>query len=337
MTFHSFKSSPDFYSNLITPVVITPPAWELCGEGMFFTGSCFADNLYGKYQAAELNAMSAPFGNIYNPESLAEAAAMLSGEAGEIKAEECFNAEISEESPGRGSFRHFMFHSLISGSSAAGLAASLNSRIIEARSYLATAEAVVITLGTSLVYRLKSGRTVSNCHKQPGSDFERVQLTVVQAASSLTSAINSFRQINPKLKFIVSLSPVRHLRDNAAENSLSKAVLRCAIEENMNDESVWYFPSYEIMLDELRDYRWFADDLCHPSDKSVSFIISRFIDTAYSNNFKDFINRYDNVLRDLNHKPINPESKEYKQFRARAEEKKNQLRSRNPNLFSKKS
>ena len=329
MIFPLFNGRADFYNGSITPVKITNPPWRLDGNGMFFIGSCFADYIGREYMEAELNAMSSPFGNIYNPESLAEAAGMLNGDIHGVKPEDCFSVD-----PG-GGFRHFMFHSRLEGGSPEELAEVLNRRTAETRAYLEKAEAVVITLGTSLVYRLKSGHTVNNCHKLPDTYFDRVQLGCSEAAEALRRAVTGLQKINSKLKFILSLSPVRHLRDNGAENSLSKAILRCAIDKVCVDlgDDCWYFPAFEIMLDELRDYRWYADDLSHPSETAVSFIISRFIESAYNDDFQEFLRIYGRHLRDLNHKPFNPESEEYKKFKSEVESKKKRLMEDYPSRF----
>ena len=328
MILHLYEESRDFYRDTITPVQIIPPPWSLRGNGMFFIGSCFADYICREYQDAELNAMGSPFGNIYNPESLAEAAGMLSGDIEKVKPEDCFASDHD------GGYRHFMFHSRLKGGSPEELAEVLNRRTTEARDFIAKSEAVVITLGTSLVYRLKSGHTVSNCHKLPATYFDRVQLNANEAATALAKTIAGFRRINSKLKIILNLSPIRHLRDNPAENSLSKAVLRCAIEEICaDDEDCWYFPSFEIMLDELRDYKWYADDLCHPGEKAISFILSRFIQTAYNEDFHAFLNTYSRLLRDLNHKPFNPDSPEYKGFKADLDTRRKALEDDFPYMF----
>ncbi len=335
------ESRSRFHENAYTPVGVHPPEWRLQGRGIFFIGSCFADYLYDEYKTAELNAMNSPFGNIYNPESIAGAVSMLAG-AGEehpVKAEDCFNRDGET-----GDFRHFMFHSAKRASSAEELASSLNDEIRQAGEYIRTAEAAVLTLGTSLVFRLKSGRTVNNCHKLPASDFERIQLTPDEALASLVKAISGLQSINPDIKIILTLSPVRHLRDDAAENSLSKAVLRTAIGQVCKDSegsgngaggSLWYFPSYEIMLDELRDYRWYADDLCHPSPSAVAYIISRFREAGYDDDYRKFLKNYDRVRRNLNHRPLNPDSDESRRFTEKAESDKEQLMRDYPMFFEK--
>ena len=276
-------------------------------------GSCFADYLHGAYKSAGLRAESSPFGNIYNPASLAQASMLLNrteSASEPVKAEDCF---IFQDR-----YRHFMFHSKKTDAvSAESLAANLNSEIKSAAGFIKSAESAVITLGTAFVYRRKAGSIVNNCHKMPADNFTREKLEIPEAAESLNTLISELRKLNPELKIIFTLSPVRHLRDNAAENSLSKAILRCAIDQVCSPDTsgyLWYFPSYEIMLDELRDYRWYSADLCHPDEQAVEYIISRFTEAVYNRYYLDFLNEWSGMLRDLNHKPNNPGSDNYKQF-----------------------
>ncbi len=330
----SYNNGENFYSSRITAVKIHPPAWTLAGRGTLFLGSCFADYLYTEFKTAGLKAFGSPFGNIYNPVSLAEAARMISSETPPVKPEDCFNTP--------GGFRHFMFHNLKTAGSADALAACLNDELAECRNFLLNAEAAVITPGTSQVFRLinKNAAIVNNCHKLPSGMFVREQLRIEETAEALRQTIENLRKVNPDLKIIITVSPVRHLRDDAAENSLSKAVLRCAAaevcggrKEQADTSGTWYYPSFEIMLDELRDYRWYADDLCHPSAEAVSYIISRFINSVYDSRFLKFLELWLPVLRDLNHKPINPDSPEYRDFLLQAESKKNALIAEYPDFF----
>ncbi len=317
-----------FFGSKITAVSIKPPQWKLGGRGLFFAGSCFAENLHREFEAARLQAMISPFGNIYNPVSLAQAAELMAAGGG-IEAGDCFEQG--------GEYYHFMFHTLIHESSPSKLAYRLNSELAAAKLWLSRAEAVVITLGTAFVYRLKdSGSVVNNCHRVPAGSFDRECLSAAGTADALRRSAAAFLSINPNLKIIITLSPVRHLRDNAAGNSLSKAVLRCGIDEFCREfpEHGWYYPSYEIMLDELRDYRWYSTDLCHPSDEAVSYIISRFIGAAYDDEFKSFLRQWLQVLRDLNHRPLAPESDEYLKFLAKVKKKEKDIAARYPGLTS---
>ena len=222
--------------------------------------------------------------------------------------------------------------------SAESLAERLNKGISAAADFLRTAEAAVITLGTAYVYRNTDGNIVNNCHKLPSRQFRREKLDPVSAAKALKEVVQELKKINSELKIIFTLSPVRHLRDDASENSLSKAILRCAVDDVCSgpySSSLWYYPSYEIMLDELRDYRWYAEDLCHPDSEAVEYIISRFIANIYKKEFTDFLEDWMKIIRDLNHKPFNPESEDYKNFLKNALSRKKHLSDSFPDYLDK--
>ncbi|MDC7126455.1 MAG: GSCFA domain-containing protein [Spirochaetales bacterium] len=331
MISHLYKSTENFFNENITSVRFASPDWKLEGGKLFFMGSCFAENLYKTMTDLKLDTQISPFGNIYNPESILEAVKLISGK-NKIDASDIFENNAK--------FYHFMFHTQKTSDSREKLFAEINSELEAARSFLKSAEAVVITLGTSFVYKLdkdispayKKGSIVNNCHKLPSKDFARESLSVDTATKALEDAIKELLSINQNLKIIISLSPVRHLRDNATENSLSKATLRCSIENVVRNNKSWYFPSYEIVLDELRDYRWYAEDLCHPNQKAVDYIISRFISSVYSKNFTEFLGEWLKIITDLNHRPINPESEGYKSFIDKTLQKQDTLLKKYPEI-----
>ena len=327
MISHSSEIIENFHRRTVTPVSFSGPEWKIPGTGIFFAGSCFADYMFREFDEMDLRVLNSPFGNIYNPLSLAEGAEMLA-KGGPIDESGFFMHQDS--------VRHFMFHSGIRAQSKEELNAGLEAGISSARNFIAEACAAVLTLGTSVVYRLKKdpNRTVNNCHRLPANDFIREQISAEEAAEALQRTIRAMLKINPELKIVLSLSPVRHLRDRPEENSLSKAVLRCAVESACRShDCVWYFPSYEIMMDELRDYRWYADDLCHPSAPAVEYIISRFIHSVFSPEFQSFHRKLLKIRKDLDHRPLDAESEEYIRFRRKAEDAERQLRKDFPAFF----
>lgn len=324
MISHLYKDY-DFYKSEITRVNFTKPKWRLNGRGLFFMGSCFAKNLYSVLEATEINTKTSPFGNIYNPSSMLEAAEYI------LKREEILEKDCIFND---GYFYNFLFHSQKKEKTSKLLAKKLNKEIALSQVFLKDAEAVILTFGTSLVYRLNKdfsdnfakGQTVSNCHKLHSSNFNRKQLAVNEAENAICKTIEAFKKINPDIKIILTLSPVRHLRDDATENSLSKAVLRSAIDGALQNPNVWYFPAYEIMLDELRDYRWYADDLCHPSNKAVEYIISIFLRSVYNPLCLEYFDKWFRLQLNLNHKPRNPDSVEYKKMLEKTFLKLNRLK-----------
>ncbi len=324
----SFKNSDDFTCRKTSAVNFKPPEWKLEGRGIMFSGSCFAEYLYKELHTANLNVQITPFGNIYNPAAMETAFSMVF-KPGDIKPSDLLEKD--------GIYYHYMFHSLVYGEDAEIFSSMLNRALAQCRNFLQNAEALIITAGTAAVYRhLKSGMIVNNCHRQTSGTFNREMLSVDQASQNMLAIISRLRKLNPDIRIIWTLSPVRHLRDNPAENSLSKAVLRCAIDEAVKSdpEGSWYFPSYEIMMDELRDYRWYAGDLCHPSDEAVEYILSRFINSAFSPKYREFITYYTKLLKSLNHRPLNPESEVYITHLKETEQKIEEIKQKNPLYFS---
>ncbi len=324
----SYKNSDDFTGRKISAVNFKPPEWRLEGRGIMFSGSCFADYLYHELHTANLNVQITPFGNIYNPAAMKTAFALV------IESREIKPSDLLERD---GIYYHYMFHSLIYGEDAEIFSGMLNRALTQCRRFLESAEAIIITAGTAAVYRhLKTGMIVNNCHKQSAGTFAREMFSVDEASENMRSIISKLRKLNPGIRIIWTLSPVRHLRDKPAENSLSKAVLRCAIDEAVKNDSEgsWYFPSYEIMMDELRDYRWYAKDLCHPSDEAVEYILSRFINSVFTPQYLEFLDGYTKLLKSLNHRPLNPESQNYIAHLKQTEQKIEELKQKNPLYFS---
>lgn len=324
----SYKNSGDFTAKKISAVNFNPPPWSLEGRGILFSGSCFAEYLFQELHTADLNVQITPFGNIYNPAAMETACAMVL-ESGEVRPSDFVERD--------GIYYHYMFHSLVYGEDPGIFRGMLNRALEQSRRFLRDAEALILTAGTAAVYRLReSGMIVNNCHKQPASAFSREILSPDQASKHMIGIIEKIRAVNPDIRIIWTLSPVRHLRDNPAENSLSKAVLRCAIDEAVKSdpEGSWYFPSYEIMMDELRDYRWYADDLCHPSREAVEYILSRFINAVYSPRYREFLTYYTKLLKSLNHRPLNPDSESYIEHIRQTEEKIEEIKLKNTLYFS---
>lgn len=306
-----------FYRESFSRIDIRPFDKKITPEDrLYFGGSCFAENLYGFWKERFLPASLSPFGSIYNPLSLKECFTLLaSGRT--IGPEELFFH--------RDLWNHSLFNSTVSSPDRDEMTERLNRKLMEGREKLKAASFLVLTLGTAYIYEeVSTGDVVSNCHRRPASDFRRRLLTVDECRKALEDLMTAVGELNPGVKMIISLSPVRHLRDDAAENSLSKAVLRCGIDAFLSDaegdraeangsEAV-YFPSYEILLDELRDYRWYADDLAHPSEAAVAYIMERFCETASGEYLEVYLKEAEKLRSLLNHRLRFPESPEGVKF-----------------------
>lgn len=268
-------------------------------------GSCFAESMARRMRRQLFTVESNPFGPLYNPASIER---ILSRVADNRQFEE------SEMFCREGSYYCFDSHTLILAASARELTDELNSRLANLRESLCQAGHLFITLGTARTYRRKTtGQIVSNCHKMPATDFECEMLSVNAAASSLTMAIKKVRQLNPNISVWLTVSPIRHLADGAEGNQLSKSTLLLACDEvrkNTDYSSTGYFPSYEIVMDDLRDYRFYADDMVHPSEQAADYIYERFSETFYSTSTMDEARKFEKIVRRLLHRPMtkNPDT-----------------------------
>ena len=193
---------------------------------------------------------------------------------------------------------------------------NINNSLKNALKFLENSKFVILTFGTSYVYKFnKTNLIVSNCHKLPQSNFTRFRLSVEENINYITSAIKLLSQINPNINVILTVSPIRHLKDGAAENQLSKASLLLAIDEVVNNtDNCYYFPSYEIMLDELRDYRFYAQDMLHPGKSAIDYIWEKFSDAFFSDECKSIMKEVGKISKAKNHIPRNKEVKSYQTF-----------------------
>lgn len=192
----------------------------------------------------------------------------------------------------------------------------------------------LFTLGTNHVYRLKAtGEIVDNCQKRPQRLFDEEELSVGQCADYLKEAVATLAQRNPDVRVIVTVSPIRYAKYGYHGSQLSKATLLLAANELVShDERCTYFPAYEIVNDELRDYRFYREDMLHPSPQAVEYIYERFAEAYFSPEAKRFVDEWHPVKAALAHKPFNPESPEYKAFRERTLQKLEDLKARYPHM-----
>ena len=292
-------------------------------DRLYFAGSCFASHLHRYWRSHFLPGQISPFGNIYNPESLKEAFALLLSKR-DIREEELFLHQDL--------WRHSLFDTLNTSDDREALLSDLNSRLQHHREELKSCSRLVLTLGTAWVYReTDKGRTVNNCHKRPSSDFTRSCLKAEEITSALKSICDGMAAYAPGCRFILSLSPVRHLRDGAAENSYSKALLRCSLEELCRErEDADYFPSFEIMTDELRDYRWYAEDLAHPSDQAVRYIMERFCEAAGSEELEKYLKKAEKLAARRNHRLRFPDTPEGRRFSDKLKKEESDFRKAYP-------
>ncbi|MBQ3712322.1 MAG: GSCFA domain-containing protein [Bacteroidales bacterium] len=259
---------------LNTPV-LTPqlPVQLSLGDRIMVLGSCFADSMGSRLSAAGFNVCVNPFGTLYNPVSICNSVARLAS-GRPFAATDCV-----EMGAGAGLVCSWSHHTSFARPTAEEFLSVANSALEEASAFWKTANKVLITLGSAMVWKLvEDGEVVSNCLKRPSAEFSHEMLGVQQIAVLLKMLVEG----NPGKEFIFTVSPIRHLGDGAHANTLSKATLHLALARVMEQLSgaACYFPAYEILLDELRDYRYFAEDLVHPSRVAEDIIWERFVAAA---------------------------------------------------------
>lgn len=277
-------------------------------EQTVLLGSCFAENIGKKLEENKFKTDLNPFGTLYNPSSIAEAIRMLLHPE-RFTGDDLFRHE--------GVYHSFSHHSRFSSPSETECLENINGRLFSSAEIIRKARRMIITLGTAWVYRLRStGKIVSNCHKLPEKMFDRRMLSVDEITAEWKSLLLSLWEQNPELKILFTVSPIRHWKDGAHGNQLSKATLLLAVEQLQKDfpEQTAYFPAYEIMMDELRDYRFYADDMLHPSLQAVEYIWERFTETMLSRETQAILKEWKDIQKAINHKPFQPESEAYKHF-----------------------
>ena len=256
----------------------TPVADEKCRVGISYNdkimmlGSCFSDNIGARLSDLGFDVCVNPFGTLYNPASIASSIERL------VSGEHFTKEDCIEIGAGNHRICSFSHHTSFSGNDVDEFLAKANSALDIASGHFRECSKVIITLGTSWCYRhIGSGNIVSNCLKHPASEFQRERLCV-QEISALLKQITE-TECGRKKEFIFTVSPIRHFKDGAHGNQLSKAALLLGIDGTIAD-NIDYFPAYEIVMDELRDYRFYAEDMCHPTSQTTEYILERFLEWA---------------------------------------------------------
>lgn len=277
-------------------------------EQILLLGSCFAENIGKKMEEHKFRIDCNPFGTLYNPSSIARAIRML------LRPEPFTGKDLFRDG---GLYHSFSHHSRFSSQSEEECLEKMNGRLMKSASVLQDARRMIVTFGTAYVYKLKeNGQVVANCHKLPEKMFRRERLSVEEIVTCWKELLAILRERNPDLKVLFTVSPIRHWKDGAHGNQLSKATLLLAIDRLRQEYPgrIAYFPAYEIMLDELRDYRFYADDMLHPSPLAVEYIWQRFSDHLFSGETREILKEWNEIQKAINHKPFQPESEGYKQF-----------------------
>lgn len=288
-----------------------------------FFGSCFADNISSQFANRKFHTLANPFGTVYNPVSMARQVKAIA--SGKVFGED----DIFQDTRCDRLWHCFDAHSSLSASSREECIEKLNTVTTQAREFLQKADIAFITLGTAFVYFLKStGDAASNCHRQDPSLFERRMIPVEESARALESIVADLHRIRADIRIVFTVSPLRHMADGAHENSLSKATLQLAI----NKTGAEYFPSYEIVIDELRDYRFYADDMVHLSKTAEDYIFERMVETYCNERTRGDIAAVEKFLKSANHRIVDVDSPATQEFKKKLASQAAELEKQIPGL-----
>lgn len=296
-----------------TDIKISKPLFRIDhSDTIFSIGSCFAEHMHSNFSHHYFRSYSNPNGIVYNPVSIALQMNHLLIDAEWMKEDLLFDHDL---------YHGLHHHGDFSGTDELTVLSKMNQEKKNAQLHLQKSTIVLITFGTSIVYTLKkSNRIVANCHKIPASEFSRRFLTINEIIDHTFHWIESLMKINPSIHFIFTISPVRYLKEGFSENTRSKSRLALAIEQlcTMNS-AIHYFPAYEIVMDDLRDYRFYKDDLIHPSDTATKYVWQKFRETYFDQETTNLVDALGKIRRAQMHKPIHPDSMAHRKFIAKLE------------------
>jgi hypothetical protein len=291
-----------------TEIPLTPHPQPLSLAARVLTvGSCFSDVLGNRLSNYKVRTLTNPFGTVFNPLS---ACKLLRAAAGE---ETDWQQHLVAA---RGRWQSYDLHASVGADSPVSLLQHIQEVVQRTGEFIQTADVVMLTLGTAYAYRLRETHEfVSNCHKVPADQFEKELLTPDEIINAIAETHAFLRRSNPKLRFVLTVSPVRHLKDTLPLNAVSKSVLRIAchyLSELLPD--VTYFPAYELLMDDLRDYRFYAADMLHPSPVAEDYVWERFAREYFNSDFGRFRKEWDAVRQAMAHRPLHPAAPEHRQF-----------------------
>lgn len=298
---------------------------------LLLIGSCFTENIGDKLKKHKFNILENPNGILFNPVSVSEAIINIIEEK-KYTAEDLFQHNETWHS--------WQHHSRYSGITDEDALKKINSSIHDAHKYLKHADYLLITLGSAWVYTLTNkaanatvGTVAANNHKAPADWFSRKLMRVDQVMVVLGTMLDKLGAFNKNIKVIFTISPVRHLREGVIDNNRSKAVLIQAVHE-LNDrlEKLYYFPAYELVIDDLRDYRFYAEDLVHPNYHATEYVWHKFVDACMTDETKNLMKQIAEINLAFNHKAFNPNTAQHKKFLHSFAEKTKTLQQQFPYL-----
>lgn len=270
-------------------------------------GSCFVDSIGDKLKSGKFQVLQNPFGTLFHPVAVENALARIHS-AVYYTEPEIFNRDEL--------FFSWDHHTSFNKTSLKSTLEGINSELEKANNFIQNAKVFILTFGTAWVYKIKQlDLIVANCHKVPAQHFEKVLLTDAQIKSSIRNCINFILDINPNAQIITTISPVRHIKDGIVENNISKSKLISNLHDLVSQfENVEYFPAYELMMDDLRDYRFYKEDLIHPNDMAIDYIWDKFSEKYFTEETSVKIRLAERIHSALEHRPINKGTIGHKSF-----------------------
>ncbi len=273
-----------------------------------FIGSCFTENIGNYLKTLKFQTILNPTGIIYNPASINECIRFL------IEKKEFFEKDLDFFNDEWLSFHH---HGRFSDPDKNNCLKNINEELLSASDYIRQADFLFITFGSASVYRHNEKNIiVSNCHKFPAETFLKYLLTPQEIIFDCEKTLKALKKTNPKIKIIFTVSPVRHWKDGAVENQLSKSILFVAINDIIKKiDNCFYFPAYELMMDDLRDYRFYAEDMIHPNATAIDYIREKFIQSFIKTDSLKIMNEVIGLIQAFKHRPFNNSSVNHKKFK----------------------
>lgn len=302
-----------------TVVPILPSEAKMSLSDKILTiGSCFSDAIGKQMQSSKMACSANPFGTLYNPHSIHKTLSYAA-----------LNQAVPQHSftQRQGIYLNYDFHSDLSSTDLSSLRNTLTAKISDGHKFIKEANWIIITYGTSFIYeRNDTQEVVANCHKMPQSFFQKELLTQKKIIESFDNVYQALKSVNPNVRLILTVSPVRHIKETLELNNVSKSVLRVACHTLAEQHSdVAYFPSYEIMMDDLRDYRYYKADMIHPSEVAEKYIWDKFVQKYFDDPLKAFLSRWKEIQTALAHKPFHVASVDHQKFLRELIKKLNEL------------
>jgi lysophospholipase L1-like esterase len=291
-------------------------------SNIFLLGSCFSENIGNKLNHFKFQSIQNPFGILFHPKAIET----LITNAVNQKVYSSEDVFLQNEV-----WHSFDVHSSLSSENDKSLLKKINAAISVTNKKLKEASHIIITLGTSWVYRfIETDTIVANCHKIPQKKFLKELLTVDEITKSLSTILVLLKSINKNIHITFTVSPIRHLKDGFVENTQSKSNLISAIHTILVDTNVSYFPSYEIMMDELRDYRFYAEDMIHPNKTAINYIWEKFVDTRFSEESLPTMKEIEAIQKGILHRPFHEKSEQHQHFLEKIVKRKEKIKSQFP-------